>query len=94
MASTGTQAIARGTIANLSATSMTVTSTACDIKITFGPSVTVSRQVSGSTSDLQDNQTVTVSGARQADGSILAQAITIGGAGGGTTRGGSGAGTG
>jgi hypothetical protein len=90
----GTQAIARGTITNLNSTSMTVTSTACDVKVTFGATVTIDKQVSGSTSDLQDNLTVTITGTRQADGSILAQTITIGGAGGGTTRGGSGSGNG
>lgn len=91
--STGTQAIARGTITNLNSTSMTVTSTACDVKVTFGATVTIEKQVNGTTSDLQDNLTVTISGTRQADGSILAQTIAIGGAG-GTTRGGSGSGNG
>jgi hypothetical protein len=72
---------------------MTLTSTACDVKVTFGATVTIEKQVSGTTSDLQDNLTVTITGTRQADGSILAQTITIGGAG-GTTRGGSGSGNG
>jgi hypothetical protein len=39
----------------------------------------VSKTVAGSTSDLSDNQTVTVTGTRQADGSILAQAVQVGG---------------
>ena len=89
--SPGTQAVARGTVANLASSSMTVTSTACDVKITFGPTVTIQKQVIGSTGDLQDNQTVTITGTRQADGSILAQTIQIGPAV-GVTRGGSGAG--
>ena len=79
----GTQGLARGTVTNLSGTSMTVTNTNCDVKVTFGPTVTISKQALGSTSDLQDNQTVTITGTRQADGSILAQTIQIGPAGGG-----------
>jgi hypothetical protein len=55
--------------------------------------VTISKQVLGTTSDLQDKQTVTITGTRQADGSILAQTIQIGPAGGGVRTGtGSGAG--
>jgi Domain of unknown function (DUF5666) len=77
-AATGTVSVARGTVANLGGTSMTVTNTSCDVKVTFGPTVTISKQALGSTSDLQDNQTVTISGTRQADGSILAQTIQIG----------------
>ena len=81
--SPGGQAVARGTVADLAGTSMTVTSTACDVKVTFDPSVTVARQVTGSTADLQDNLTVTIIGTRQPDGSILARTIQIGNAGGG-----------
>jgi hypothetical protein len=55
--------------------------------VTFGPTVTISKQVLGTTSDLQDNQTVTITGTRQADGSILAQTIQIGTAGGGVRTG-------
>jgi len=96
--SPGTQAVARGTVTNLASSSMTVTSTSCDIQVKFGPTVTVQRQVAGSTSDLLDNQTVTITGTRQADGSILAQTIQIGGGaairvgGGGATGGGGGGG--
>ena len=79
---TGSQGLARGTVTNLNTGSMTVTSTNCDVKVTFGPTVTISKQVLGSTSDLQDNQIVTITGTRQADGSILAQTIQIGPAGG------------
>jgi Domain of unknown function (DUF5666) len=79
----GTAGVARGTVTNLAGTSMTVTSTGCDVKVTFGPTVTISKQALGSTSDLQDNQTVTITGTRQPDGSILAQTIQIGPAGGG-----------
>ena len=60
---------------------MTVSSTGCDVKVTFSPTTAVSKTVAGSTSDLADNQTVTVTGTRQADGSILAQAVAVGGAG-------------
>ncbi len=87
----GAQSVARGTVANLAGTSMTVTSTSCEVKVTFGPTVTIQKQVLGSTGDLQDNQTVTITGTRQADGSILAQTIQIGPAGG--VRPGTGGGT-
>jgi len=97
--SAGSQTFARGTVTDLGGKSMTVTNTACDVKVTFGPTVTIQKQVLGSTSDLQDNQTVTVIGTRQADGSILAQSIQIGpgvivrtGGGSGTTGSGSGGG--
>lgn len=83
----GSQGLARGTVTNLSGTSMTVTNTNCDVKVTFGPTVTIQKQVLGSTADLQDNQTVTITGTRQPDGSILAQTIQIGPAGGGVRTG-------
>jgi hypothetical protein len=92
----GSVSLARGTVTDLSGKSMTVTNTNCDVKVTFGSTVTVSKQVLGSTSDLQDNQTVTVTGTRQPDGSILAQSIQIGPAGGartGTGSGGTGSGS-
>src|SRR5260370_2335418 len=79
----GAQSVARGTVANLGGTSMTVTSTSCEVKVTFGPTVTIQKQGLGSTGDLQDSQTVTITGTRQADGSIMAQTIQIGPAGGG-----------
>jgi hypothetical protein len=41
--------------------------------------VQISRQVAGNTGDLKDNLTVTIIGTRQADGSIKATAIQIGG---------------
>ena len=76
--SPGTNAVARGTITDLTSTSMTVTSTACDVKVVFGNTVQVSKTVTGSTSDLKDNITVTIVGTRQADGSIKANQIQIG----------------
>ena len=79
--SPGSTALARGTISNLSATAMTVTSTACDVKVTFSSTTSVYKTVASSTGDLSDNQTVTVTGTRQADGSILATAIQVGSAG-------------
>ena len=87
---TGSQGLARGTVTNLSGTSMTVTNTNCDVKVTFGPTVTIQKQVLGSTADLRDNLTVTITGTRQADGSILAQTILIGTGGGGVRTGGGG----
>jgi hypothetical protein len=83
----GSQSLARGTVTNLNSTSMTVTNTSCDVKVTFGPTVTISKQALGTTSDLQDNQTVTITGTRQPDGSILAQTIQIGMAGAGVRTG-------
>jgi len=71
--------VATGTITGLSSSSLTVTNTNCDVKVTFDPTVQISRQASGTTSDLNDNLTVTIIGTRQADGSIKATAIQIGG---------------
>lgn len=76
--STGSRALASGTISNLSSNSLTVTNPNCEVKVTFASTVTISRQVAGSTSDLKDNLAVTIVGTRQADGSILAQSIQIG----------------
>ena len=81
--SPGTQALVRGTITDLASGSMTITSTQCDVKVVFANTVQVSKSVSGNTGDLKDTITVTVVGTRQADGSIKATTITIGGAGGG-----------
>jgi hypothetical protein len=78
--SPGTQAVARGTITNLSSTSMTISNTSCDVKVVFGNTVQVSRNVAGNTSDLKDNITVTIIGTRQPDGSIKATTIQIGNA--------------
>jgi hypothetical protein len=77
--SPGTNAVARGTVTDLTSTSLTITSTACDIKVVFGNTVQVSKTVAGSTSDLKDNMTITIVGTRQADGSIKATTIQIGG---------------
>lgn len=76
--SPGAQAVARGTVADLSASSMTVSNTQCDVKVTFGSTVQVSKTVAGNTSDLKDSITVTIIGTRQADGSIKATTIQIG----------------
>jgi hypothetical protein len=77
----GTNAVARGTISDLTSSSFTIALTACDVKITFGPSVQVFKTTPGSTSDLKDNITITLIGTRQADGSIKATTIQIGGGG-------------
>ena len=76
--SPGAQAVARGTISDLTSTSMTITNTSCDVKVVFGNTVQVSKNVAGNTSDLKDNITVTIIGTRQADGSIKATTIQIG----------------
>jgi hypothetical protein len=80
---TASGAIARrgatGTITNLTSSSLTVHDTRCntDVKITFDQSVIVRKTVVGQASDLQESQTVTVTGTRQADGSIKANSINI-----------------
>jgi hypothetical protein len=89
---------ATGTIANLTANSFTIHDTRCntDVRVTFDQSVIVRKTVVGQASDLQETQTITVTGARQADGSIKANSITIvpagaggfGGFGGGGANGG------
>ena len=76
--SPGTNAVARGIVTDLTTNSLTITATGCDIKITFGNTVQVSKTVAGSSSDLKDNMTVTVIGTRQADSSIKATTIQIG----------------
>jgi hypothetical protein len=70
---------ATGTITNLTSTSLTVHDTRCntDVKITFDQSVIVRKTVVGQASDLQESETVTVTGTRQADGSIKANSINI-----------------
>lgn len=83
--SPGTTAVVFGTITSLGSTSMTIHTTGCDITVSLGTGVSITKQAIGSTSDLQDQLTVTVQGQRQADGSIKASAISInpGGPGGG-----------
>ena len=76
--SPGGNAFATGTVTDLSSSSMTITNTACEVKVVFGNAVQVSKTVTGSTSDLKDNLTVTIVGTRQADGSIKATQIQIG----------------
>jgi hypothetical protein len=77
--SPGGNAVANGTVTDLTSSSLTITMGACDVKVTFGNTVQISRTVTGTTSDLKDNMTVTIIGTRQADGSIKATAIQIGG---------------
>ncbi len=70
---------ATGTITNLTSNSLTVHDTRCntDVKITFDQSVIVRKTVVGQVSDLQESETITVTGTRQADGSIKANSINI-----------------
>jgi hypothetical protein len=84
---------ATGTVANLTSNSLTIHDARCntDVKITFDQSVIVRKTVVGQASDLQENETITVVGTRQADGSIKANSINIvpaGSAGGGLFGGG------
>jgi hypothetical protein len=70
---------ATGTVTNLTNNSLTVHDARCniDVKVTFDQSVIVRKTVVGQSSDLQENQNVTVTGTRQADGSIKANSINI-----------------
>jgi hypothetical protein len=61
---------------------MTINAGTCTVTIDFTNGTIVTKQATGSTSDLQDSQTVTVIGTRQSDGSVKANTIAIGGAGG------------
>ena len=88
---------ATGTVTNLSGNSLTVHDARCntDVKVTFDQSVIVRKTVVGQSSDLQESETITVTGTREADGSIKANSINIvpagsagfGGFGGGTNGG-------
>jgi hypothetical protein len=87
-----------GTVTNLTSSSLTVHDARCntDVKVTFDQSVIVRKTVVGQASDLQETETITVTGTRQADGSIKANSISIvpagsagfGGFGGGAATGG------
>jgi hypothetical protein len=86
---------ATGTVTNLTNNSLTVHDARCntDVKVTFDQSVIVRKTVVGQSSDLQETETITVTGTRQADGSIKANSINIvpagsGGFGGGAVTGG------
>jgi hypothetical protein len=91
---------ATGTITLLTPSGFSVDNTRCgtQTRVTFGSSVTVVKTVTGSTSDLANNDNVVVIGTRESDGSIQATTIEItpagtglgglggfGGAGGGST---------
>lgn len=78
-----------GTVTNLSTSSFTVHNTRCntDEKVTFDSSLIIHKTANGTVADLQENQTVTIQGTRQSDGSIKANVITIVPAGGGFGRG-------
>ncbi len=70
---------ATGTVANLTNNSLTIHDSRCntDVKVTFDQSVIVRKTVVGGSSDLQETETITVTGTRQADGSIKANSINI-----------------
>ena len=76
--SPGSNAVASGTVTDLTSNSLTITTAACDVKVTFDNTVQVSKTVTGTTSDLRDTATITIVGTRQADGSIKATQIQIG----------------
>jgi hypothetical protein len=68
-----------GTVTNLTSNSLTVHDARCntDVKVTFDPSVIIRKTALGQVSDLQEQETVTVVGTRQADGSVKANSIQI-----------------
>ena len=70
---------ATGTVTNLTNNSFTIHDTRCntDVKVTFDQSVIVRKTVVGQSSDLQETETITVTGTREADGSIKANSISI-----------------
>ena len=70
---------ATGTISNLTTSSLTIHDARCntDVKVTFDQSVIVRKTVVGQSSDLQETETITVTGTRQADGSIKANSVNI-----------------
>ena len=70
---------ATGTVTNLTGSSLTVHDARCniDVKVTFDQTVIVRKTVVGQTSDLQESETITVTGTREADGSIKANSINI-----------------
>ncbi|HEY4846127.1 MAG TPA: hypothetical protein VII89_10560 [Candidatus Dormibacteraeota bacterium] len=70
---------ATGTVTNLTNNSLTIHDARCntDVKVTFDQSVIVRKTVVGQSSDLQETETITVTGTRQADGSIKANTINI-----------------
>ena len=77
--SPGSNAVASGTVTDLSSNSLTITTTACEVKVIFDNTVQISKTITGSTTDLKDTITITIVGTRQADGSIKATQIQIGG---------------
>jgi hypothetical protein len=86
---------ATGTVTNLTNNSLTIHDARCntDVKVTFDQSVIVRKTVTGQSSDLQETETITVTGTREADGSLKANSINIvpagsGGFGGGAANGG------
>jgi len=70
---------ATGTVTNLTNNSLTIHDARCntDVKVTFDQSVIVRKTVVGQSSDLQETETITVTGTRQADGSIKANSVNI-----------------
>jgi len=70
---------ATGTVTNLTGSSLTVHDARCniDVKVTFDQTVIVRKTVVGQASDLQESETITVTGTREADGSIKANSINI-----------------
>jgi hypothetical protein len=77
------RAIARrgtsGTVTNLTANSLTVHDARCntDVNVSFDPSVIIRKTALGQVSDLQENETVTVVGTREANGTVKANSIQI-----------------
>ena len=67
-----------GTITNLTASGFTLhNANGTDTKVTFAPSATVRKTVTGQAADLTNSATVTVTGTRDASGNLVATTITI-----------------
>jgi hypothetical protein len=79
----GLTAAATGPITAVNGTTITVRdrTTGKDVKIDVS-NARITRTVQGTTSDLTANQNVTIFGQTGSDGSVTAQAVTVGGAGG------------
>ena len=69
-----------GTITAVNGNTLTIHDQRCNttVTVTFDQSVIIRKTVDGSTSDLQPNTTVAVTGTRQSNGSIKANTITLG----------------
>jgi hypothetical protein len=68
-----------GTVTGLTSTGFTLhnAATGTDTKVTFGPTVTVRKTVTGQIGDVANSATVQVTGTRDSSGNLVATAITL-----------------